>query len=192
MRWLASHGVTFEPIWDRQSFEKDGKQVFWGRLTLAAAGEGAGLWEMEAAAFERLGGPLRLEAGVTGLLRDGDPVTVVRVGDEAVAADALILASSRFEADDDPRAEWTGEDWRPAKVRGTPLNTGKTITQPDQATRRVAWKPQDPVRGSGSTSPGPAMPSRTLSPPACARASPCRCRRRTRCGSRRRGPRRAG
>ena len=28
--WLASHGVTFDPIWSRQSFEKAGKIVFWG------------------------------------------------------------------------------------------------------------------------------------------------------------------
>lgn len=28
MRWLATHGVTFEPIYSRQSFEKDGKHVF--------------------------------------------------------------------------------------------------------------------------------------------------------------------
>ena len=93
MRWLASHGVTFEPIWDRQNFEKDGKRVFWGGLTPAAAGQGAGLREMEAAAFARLGGTLRLEAGVTGLLPDGDRVTGVRVGDEAVPDDAVILAS---------------------------------------------------------------------------------------------------
>ena len=124
MRWLASHGVTFEPIWDRQSFEKDGRRVFWGGLTLAAAGEGVGLWDMERAAFERMGNTLRLEAGVTGLMRDGDRVTGVREGDETVPADAVILASGGFEADDALRAEWMGEEWGPAKVRGTPLNTG--------------------------------------------------------------------
>ncbi|MGR3435508.1 MAG: FAD-dependent tricarballylate dehydrogenase TcuA [Shimia sp.] len=124
LRWLASHGVTFEPIWDRQSFEKDGKRVFWGGLTLAAAGEGVGLWDMERAAFEGMGGTLRLRAGVTGLMVDGDRVTGVRVGDEAVPADAVILASGGFEADDALRAEWMGAEWGPAKVRGTPLNTG--------------------------------------------------------------------
>ena len=124
MRWLASHGVTFEPIWDRQSFEKDGKRVFWGGLTLAAAGEGVGLWDMERAAFERLGGTLRLGAGVTGLLRDGEAVTGVRVGDEEIRADAVVLACGGFEANDALRAEWMGAEWAPAKVRGTPLNTG--------------------------------------------------------------------
>jgi len=36
LRWLAAHGVKFEPIYSRQSFEKDGRHVFWGGLTLAA------------------------------------------------------------------------------------------------------------------------------------------------------------
>ena len=124
LRWLASHGVTFEPIWDRQSFEKDGKRVFWGGLTLAAGGEGVGLWEMEMAAFERLGGTLRLQAPATGLMRDGDRVAGVRVGDREVAADAVVLACGGFEADPTLRARWMGEEWGSAKVRGTPLNTG--------------------------------------------------------------------
>lgn len=42
MRWLASHDVKFEPIYSRQSFEKDGRHVFWGGLTLAAENEGVG------------------------------------------------------------------------------------------------------------------------------------------------------
>ena len=124
LRWLAGHGVTFEPIWDRQSFEKDGRRVFWGGLTLAAAGEGVGLWEMERAAFERLGGTLRLGAAVTGLLRVGERIAGVCVGDEEIAADAVVLASGGFEANDALRAEWMGAEWAPAKVRGTPLNTG--------------------------------------------------------------------
>lgn len=47
IRWLASHEVKFEPIYSRQSFQKDGRYVFWGGLTLAAANEGVGLVEAE-------------------------------------------------------------------------------------------------------------------------------------------------
>lgn len=43
MQWLGGHGVKFEPIYSRQSFEKDGRHVFWGGLTLAAENEGLGL-----------------------------------------------------------------------------------------------------------------------------------------------------
>ena len=124
VRWLAGHGVTYEPIYSRQSFEKDGKHVFWGGLTLAAENEGVGLYDMELAAFERLGGRIRFEAGVTGLTTDGDRVTGVKVGDEAIEADAVILACGGFEASEDMRVSNIGPDWAVAKVRGTPCNTG--------------------------------------------------------------------
>ena len=124
VRWLAGHGVTYEPIYSRQSFEKDGRHIFWGGLTLAAANEGVGLYEMERAAFEKLGGEILFDAGVTGLLTDADHVTGVQVDDDDIAADAVILACGGFEASDDMRAEQIGPDWAVAKVRGTPMNTG--------------------------------------------------------------------
>lgn len=124
VRWLAGHGVTYDPIYDRQSFEKDGRFVFWGGLTLAAANEGVGLFEMELAAFRRLDGTLRYNAAVTGLVTQDDVVTGVRVGDEALRADGVILACGGFEADQKLRARLMGPEWTHAKVRGTPHNTG--------------------------------------------------------------------
>lgn len=124
MRWLAAHDVKFEPIYSRQSFEKDGKHVFWGGLTLAAMNEGVGLFDMELAAFQRLGGVIRYDAGVTGLVHEGGRISGVRVGDETIAADAVILASGGFEANAELRAKYIGADWVKAKVRGTPHNTG--------------------------------------------------------------------
>jgi len=124
VRWLAGHGVTYEPIYGRQSFEKDGRFVFWGGLTMAAANEGVGLYEMERAAFERLGGTIRFEAGVTDLITTDGRVTGVKVGDETLHADAVILASGGFEASEAMRSAEIGPDWSVAKVRGTPMNTG--------------------------------------------------------------------
>lgn len=124
MHWLATHDVTFEPIYSRQSFEKDGRHVFWGGLTLAARNEGVGLFDMELAAVRRLGGTVRYNAGVTGLIADADRVVGVRVGDEEVRADAVILASGGFEANEEMRVQHMGPQWRAAKVRGTPHNTG--------------------------------------------------------------------
>ena len=124
MQWLGGHGVQFEPIYSRQSFEKDGRHVFWGGLTLAAENEGVGLFDMELAAFGRLGGNIRYDSAVTGLLRDGDRVTGVRVADEEIEADAVILACGGFEANKDLRRKYIGADWDKAKVRGTPHNTG--------------------------------------------------------------------
>lgn len=124
MRWLASHDVKFEPIYSRQSFEKEGRHVFWGGLTLAAENEGVGLFDMELAAFKRLGGTIRYNSTVTGLIRDGGRVTGVMVGDVPHEADAVILASGGFEASEALRARYIGPDWVKAKVRGTPMNTG--------------------------------------------------------------------
>ncbi len=132
MQWLATHDVKFEPIYSRQSFEKDGRHVFWGGLTLAAENEGVGLFDMELAAFERLGGVIRYDSAVTGLIQEGGRVAGVHVGDKAVMADAVILACGGFEANDDLRAKYIGADWAKAKVRGTPLNTGDGLVMAQQ------------------------------------------------------------
>lgn len=124
VKWLAGHGVTYEPIYSRQSFEKDGKFIFWGGLTLAANNEGVGLYEMEAEAFKRLGGTIRFDAGVTDLIINEDAVAGVMVGDEKITADAVVLACGGFEASDDFRKSEFGAAWGKAKVRGTPHNTG--------------------------------------------------------------------
>lgn len=124
MRWLASHDVKFEPIYARQSFEKEGKHVFWGGLTLSAQNEGVGLFDMELATVTRMGGVVRYNSAVTGLIVDEGRVTGVRVGAEEILADAVILASGGFEASEAMRIKHMGSDWKAAKVRGTPHNTG--------------------------------------------------------------------
>ncbi len=124
MQWLGHHGVKFEPIYSRQSFEKAGRHVFWGGLTLAAENEGGGLFDMELAAFTRLGGTICYDSAVTELMVDDGRVTGVKVGDEALAADAVILACGGFEASTERRRDWMGGHWDKAKVRGTPMNTG--------------------------------------------------------------------
>ena len=133
MQWLGRHGVTFEPIYSRQSFEKDGRHVFWGGLTLAARNEGVGLFDMELAAFRRMGGTIRYGAAVTGLTVEDGAVTGVRVGDEAIPADAVILACGGFEASEDLRRDWMGGNWAKARVRGTPMNTGDGLVMAREA-----------------------------------------------------------
>ncbi|MGJ8547159.1 MAG: FAD-dependent tricarballylate dehydrogenase TcuA [Sulfitobacter sp.] len=124
MQWLATHEVTFEPIYSRQSFEKGGRHVFWGGLTLSAQNEGVGLFDMELAAVTRLGGTVRYNAGVTGLIQKAGRVIGVRVGEEELFADAVVLASGGFEASEEMRVKHMGPNWKAAKVRGTPHNTG--------------------------------------------------------------------
>jgi tricarballylate dehydrogenase len=124
MQWLGGHGVKFEPIYSRQSFEKGGRHVFWGGLTLAAEDEGVGLFDMELSVFTGLGGTICYDSAVTELLTDGDIVTGVMVGDKVLHADAVILACGGFEASAKLRIELMGGHWGKAKVRGTPHNTG--------------------------------------------------------------------
>ena len=126
MTWLASHDVRFEPIYGRQSFERNGRHVFWGGLTLAARNEGVGLFDMERETVLRMGGNIRYDSPVTGLLREqgNDRVVGVCVGDEELFSDAVILACGGFEASPEWRAKYLGEEWAGAKVRGTPHNTG--------------------------------------------------------------------
>ncbi|MEM9099521.1 MAG: FAD-dependent tricarballylate dehydrogenase TcuA [Pseudomonadota bacterium] len=128
VRWLAGHQVTYEPIYARQSFEKDGRYVFWGGLTLAAANEGVGLFDMERAAFERLGGKIQYETPVTELMQSDGVVTGVIAGGEEKPADAVILGCGGFEASEEMRRNLMGPDWSVAKVRGTPHNTGDGLT----------------------------------------------------------------
>ncbi|MFK7877873.1 MAG: FAD-dependent tricarballylate dehydrogenase TcuA [Paracoccaceae bacterium] len=125
MHWLAGHGVTYEPIWDRQSFEKDGKIIFWGGLTLAAENEGVGLFDMELAAFERLGGQIRYNAEFSDLIVEKGAVCGVILSDgTTIDAKSVILACGGFESSAEMRVDLIGPEWKNAKVRGTPHNTG--------------------------------------------------------------------
>ncbi|MEM7525363.1 MAG: FAD-dependent oxidoreductase, partial [Pseudomonadota bacterium] len=123
--WLAGRKVKFEPIYSRQSFEKDGRHVFWGGLTLAAEHEGVGLFDQELAAFKAMGGEIRYDCAVTDLLTTNGRVSgVATSAGEDIAADAVILACGGFEASEELRQKHIGPHWDKAKVRGTPHNTG--------------------------------------------------------------------
>ncbi|MGY8902413.1 MAG: FAD-dependent tricarballylate dehydrogenase TcuA [Flavobacteriales bacterium] len=125
MVWLAGHGVTYDPIWARQSFKKDGKIIFWGGLTLAAQNEGVGLFDMELAAFIKLGGTVRYNSEFAVLLTENGKVTGVSlVYGEEIFAKSVILACGGFESSDEMRVEHIGPEWKTAKVRGTPHNNG--------------------------------------------------------------------
>ena len=132
VRWLAGHGVKFAPIYDRQSFEKEGRHIFWGGLTLAAQNEGVGLIESELEAFVGMGGRIRYDCGAVDLITaHGRVIGVVAenaVGDRAdYLAKGVILGCGGFEANAELRQRHIGPAWTQAKVRGTPHNTGKGL-----------------------------------------------------------------
>ena len=76
--WLASHKIKFEPIYNRQSFKKDDKYIFWGGLTLASENEGVGLFEQELNSYLSLGGEIEYETPVISLITDGEKVIGVK------------------------------------------------------------------------------------------------------------------
>lgn len=137
LRWLSTHGIKFEPIYGRQSFSHEGKRVFWGGLTLAARHEGVGLVESEVKAFRRLGGEVRYNCEAIGLIRDGGKVRGVRVRsngvEEDIEARSVVLACGGFESNEALRIRFLGPEWREAKVRGTPHNTGAGLTMAYEA-----------------------------------------------------------
>ncbi|WP_062228198.1 FAD-dependent tricarballylate dehydrogenase TcuA [Aureimonas frigidaquae] len=132
MRWLADNDVTFEPIYSRQSFQKDGKHVFWGGLTLAAEDEGVGLVAAQTRAVLSKGGQIRYDCEVVELIVEGERVVGVRTRDAAgkpgeIRAGAVVLGCGGFEANAALRERFIGADWSKAKVRGTPNNTGRGL-----------------------------------------------------------------
>jgi tricarballylate dehydrogenase len=132
VRWMYSKGIRWKLMYERQSFQVEGKARFFGNLPLGTVGEGVGLIEQHTAAAERSGIAIRYESPVIDLLRDArGAVTGVAVagpeGREEIAARAVVLASGGFEADPQRRAAWLGPNWDVAKVRGTPYNTGEVL-----------------------------------------------------------------
>lgn len=130
MHWMRGHGVRFIPIYGRQSFKVDGKNKYWGGLTVEVAGGGLGLIEALFARAEQLGIAIRYGARAHGLIRDGQEwkVTIHQDGqDRPLRARTVILASGSFHANLKRRAEYLGPNWDLAKVRGSRYNTGDGI-----------------------------------------------------------------
>jgi tricarballylate dehydrogenase len=132
MRWLHEKGIRFRLMYDRQSFEVDGKRRFWGGLVLGTVGGGKGLIEQHLAAAEKNGIDVRCETPVVELRRN-EAGAVVRVvclgenGEEEIEAGAVVLAGGGFESNAEMRAEYLGSEWKASKVRGTPYNTGEVL-----------------------------------------------------------------
>ena len=132
IRWLREKGLRFRLMYDRQSFEVDGERRFWGGLVLGTIDGGRGLMEQHTKGAAKSGIEVRYESPVVDLIR-GEDGCVAGVlcetpeGREEIRAGAVVLAAGGFEADQEMRAEHLGEQWRGAKVRGTPHNTGEVL-----------------------------------------------------------------
>src|SRR4051795_8785705 len=108
VRWLHERGLRFRLMYERQSYEVDGRHRFWGGLAVGTVDGGDGLMEQHRAAAERSGIELRHGAPVEDLVRDESGAVVgvvVRAEYGAhmtVAARAVVLAAGGFESNPPP------------------------------------------------------------------------------------------
>lgn len=131
MQWLREHGVRFVPIYGRQSFKVDGKQKFWGGLTVEVSGGGLGLMEKLYSRAEQLGIKLLYDARATGLIRTGESWDIESETNRiktSVHAKTVVLATGGYHANLLWRAKYLGPNWDMAKVRGSRYNTGDGIS----------------------------------------------------------------
>ncbi|MCY4143588.1 MAG: FAD-dependent tricarballylate dehydrogenase TcuA [Gammaproteobacteria bacterium] len=129
LQWMRGKGVRFLPLYRRQSHEIDGKQRFWGGLTVEAVGGGAGLVDALNQIAKRLKVAVSYSCRATNLKMHRSERTVVGVvaAGESIDADAVVLACGGFESNSAWRARYLGSNWDLARVRGTRYNIGDGI-----------------------------------------------------------------
>ena len=66
VRWLSGRGIRFRLMYERQSYEVDGRHRFWGGLAVGVVDGGRGLIDQHAAAAAAHGIEVRHEAGGRG------------------------------------------------------------------------------------------------------------------------------
>lgn len=125
--WMRDQGVRFLPAYGRQSFKVDGRNVFWGGLTVETAGGGVGLVDALFRRAEALGVAIRYDHKVERLIGDRRQVNGVVVNGDDLHADAVVLAAGGFHASTERRVRYLGQGWDLAKVRGSRYNTGNVI-----------------------------------------------------------------
>src|SRR5271167_4318502 len=112
LRWMATKGVRFMPIWGRQAYRIDGRFKFWGGLTVEAWGGGPGLVTALYEAARRAGVAIAFETSALSLLAGDDGVRGVRVRSQGhtreIAAKAVVLACGGFEANAEWRTRYLG------------------------------------------------------------------------------------
>jgi tricarballylate dehydrogenase len=132
LQWMRAHGVRFLPSYGRQTYKVDGRQVFWGGLTIEAAGGGLGLMESLFARAVKLGIAMRYGTRIDDLVMEDGAVTgVIAVSGgkrETLRANAVVLGAGGFHANAAWRAAYLGNGWDLAKVRGSRYNTGDAIS----------------------------------------------------------------
>lgn len=121
IEWLAREiGVRFLFSFNRQAYQVNGRQKFWGGMVLSVEDGGKGLIANHQTALEKAGIVIWYDSPALQLLSDGQVVTGLLVKHEnkeiSIRSTSVILASGGFEASEPLRAKYLGEEWRKARV----------------------------------------------------------------------------
>ncbi|KAA8895622.1 FAD binding domain-containing protein [Sphaerosporella brunnea] len=127
--WLSLIGVQFTLSFNRQAYEVNGRQKFWGGMVLSVKDGGKGLVQDHQRAAKNAGVSIWFETPALALITNDSGavigVTVLRYGKPTdLYSTAVVLACGGFEANPQMRAQYLGPGWDLAYVRGTPYNNG--------------------------------------------------------------------
>jgi tricarballylate dehydrogenase len=160
--WLASKGIQWRLMYERQAYVSDGKAVFFGNLAVGVVDGGKGLIRQHTASAEASGIDIRYGTELLDVQLGEQGVESISVRSpqgkvEQIRTSALVLAAGGFEANAERRRQHLGEGWDRAYVRGTPLNTGEVLqlaldlgAQPYgdwSSSHSVAWEVGSPQGG---------------------------------------------
>ena len=133
-KWLARNGIKFQLSFNRQAYEIDGRQRFWGGMVLSVVDGGKGLTQQHQANARRKGVQVRYQSPVVKVLKNAANCVygvTIRALDgstyEAHAKGGIVICAGGFEANAKMRAQHLGPGWDLAYVRGTPYNTGDLL-----------------------------------------------------------------
>lgn len=133
-KWLAQNGVNFQLSFNRQAYEINGRQKFWGGMVLSVVDGGKGLTQQHQANAKRKGVEVRYDSPVVNVLTSPKGsvygVTVRRPDGSTYDVHTnggVVLCAGGFEANPKMRAQHLGPGWDLAYVRGTPYNTGDLL-----------------------------------------------------------------
>lgn len=132
LEWLHSLGLKYRLMYERQAYEtEDGGYLFWGGLHVGNVGGGEGLIADHTRVAQELGAEIRYGHRARRLLVEDDRVVGVVAetadGEVELRAESVVMTAGGFESNPELRAKYMGEEWKNAKVRGTPYNQGDMI-----------------------------------------------------------------
>jgi hypothetical protein len=121
VRWLAERvGIPFTLSFNRQAYEVNGKQKFWGGLVLSVEDGGKGLIAAHQRALKKAGVEIWFNTPALSLVaKDGSIAGIIvrKNGEELeLSTPTVILAAGGFEANADMRVKHLGAGWENARV----------------------------------------------------------------------------